>query len=456
MLTEPGSTIACYFLQSILKHVVLYGSNIQQFLGDTLKLMDYCFQYSMRECFSAVNIKALLENNQFWQNKNEIQAMAEAMNKLLDKIHQAAQLPTWSTAISASIKMLSGLSAPINFLLRATNQDNKTSIFYKAQPLFEYLGEIFSQYTQITRYYPLDSSDIRWLADTQKVTGLIQQLNAIPSHEPINTIYDDTTGSMLLKLSVKINERHLFNINEQFPYGGTKYLLDWPSGAGKSTFFSIIKGIYSIVPDLSFQGSMILPPNQAIIMCPQNPVFLPSRPLIEIIISSNWDNIPEDKRPEISNRVHEILSRLDNTSEPNMWLINRLFEYQYAWANNLSGGQQKKILLASLLCKLWEIADEHKIKYVTLIMDEVFAGLDHNSAVAAMETLQHFINKFMGPEYAMKINAFFTDHNHEPHNNLYRDQHGSSFYDATLTLKEDGNTALMWPHTGIEEVQCEA
>lgn len=134
----------------------------------------------------------------------------------------------------------------------------------------------------------------------------------------------------------------LENINETF-LSGKHYLLEGPSGMGKSTFIRTIAGIWPYA-----QGEIVVPKNQKIMYLPQRP-YMPIGTLRESMY------FPQDALLSISDstimtvlrdcRLEKLTSHLNDTA---------------AWSSQLSPGEQQRITLVRILLEKpdWIFLDE--------------------------------------------------------------------------------------------------
>lgn len=147
------------------------------------------------------------------------------------------------------------------------------------------------------------------------------------------------------------------------------------SGCGKSSFLSKVQGIRN--NGISSEGEIIfqspLGEEVSVWHTPQEILLAPCSNLFEIIAQKSYENINREEKDTIT----EILStlKLDGSSEQE--IMNNLDKMK-DWGHDLSGGQRKKIAIASMLF--------HSPSFV--ILDEVFTGLDPDSVKLVQEEIK--------------------------------------------------------------------
>lgn len=160
-----------------------------------------------------------------------------------------------------------------------------------------------------------------------------------------------------------------FSINE-----GEKIGLIGINGTGKSTLLKIAAGLEE--PD---QGTVVRGRNLYIRFLPQNPVFEPQLTVLECVIKENeghehgWD---------LEGQAKSILTQLGIT------------EYG-AIISTLSGGQKKRVALASVLLSTADL----------LVLDEPTNHLDSSMA----DWLEEYLKKFRGALLMITHDRYFLD-----------------------------------------------
>ena len=200
------------------------------------------------------------------------------------------------------------------------------------------------------------------------------------------------------------------------------------SGCGKSTAFSVIKGLSVIGSDIAASGAICYGSDHeipTIKMMTQADYFIRSATLAEIM------NYPD---PMNNLNIVKITRILDSLEDPDLarteggLLSTRLDEYHESWNDKISGGQKKKIKLAKALSD--DDAD-------FLLLDEIFTGLDEKSQKRAMEAIKKF---------APNKNIIIVDHEAKSHQKMMN----GKFYDAALNFTKGGETGVYDLNTGAD------
>lgn len=160
-----------------------------------------------------------------------------------------------------------------------------------------------------------------------------------------------------------------FSINE-----GDKIGLIGINGTGKSTLLKIAAGLEE--PDL---GTMVRGRNLYIRYLPQNPVFEPQLTVLECVIKEN--------------EGHEHVWDLEGQAKN---MLTRLGVPEYdAVISTLSGGQKKRVALASVLLSAADL----------LVLDEPTNHLDSSMA----DWLEDYLKKFRGALLMITHDRYFLD-----------------------------------------------
>lgn len=160
-----------------------------------------------------------------------------------------------------------------------------------------------------------------------------------------------------------------FSINE-----GDKIGLIGINGTGKSTLLKIAAGLEE--PDL---GTVVRGRNLYIRYLPQNPVFEPQLTVLECVIKEN--------------EGHEHVWDLEGQAKN---MLTRLGVPEYdAVISTLSGGQKKRIALASVLLSAADL----------LVLDEPTNHLDSSMA----DWLEDYLKKFRGALLMITHDRYFLD-----------------------------------------------
>lgn len=160
-----------------------------------------------------------------------------------------------------------------------------------------------------------------------------------------------------------------FSINE-----GDKIGLIGINGTGKSTLLKIAAGLEE--PDL---GTVVRGRNLYIRYLPQNPVFEPQLTILECVIKEN--------------EGHEHVWDLEGQAKN---MLTRLGVSEYdAVISTLSGGQKKRVALASVLLSAADL----------LVLDEPTNHLDSSMA----DWLEDYLKKFRGALLMITHDRYFLD-----------------------------------------------
>lgn len=160
-----------------------------------------------------------------------------------------------------------------------------------------------------------------------------------------------------------------FSINE-----GEKIGLIGINGTGKSTLLKIAAGLEE--PD---QGTVVRGRNLYIRFLPQNPVFEPQLTVLECVIKENEGH---EHSWDLEGQAKNILTQLGIT------------EYGTV-ISTLSGGQKKRVALASVLLSTADL----------LVLDEPTNHLDSSMA----DWLEEYLKKFRGALLMITHDRYFLD-----------------------------------------------
>ena len=271
------------------------------------------------------------------------------------------------------------------------------------------------------------SESIRVLKD------LVSKLNEIKaSHDVIYKTDNSFSGLAIKDLTVKLHDNVLSTIKDLYitkdGQKGQIIAVTGDSGCGKSTAFSVIKGLSVIGSDIAASGAICYGSDHeipTIKMMTQADYFIRSATLAEIM------NYPD---PMNNLNIVKITRILDSLEDPDLarteggLLSTRLDEYHESWNDKISGGQKKKIKLAKALSD--DDAD-------FLLLDEIFTGLDEKSQKRAMEAIKKF---------APNKNIIIVDHEAKSHQKMMN----GKFYDAALNFTKGGETGVYDLNTGAD------
>ena len=194
------------------------------------------------------------------------------------------------------------------------------------------------------------------------------------------------------------------------------YVVSGPSGSGKTSFLSKIQGIKhngiwgeGRVTYVGPHGSDI-----DIHQATQVDYLVPDTTLFELITSqSAYAGVDAN----LEERIRELLLEIEIDDKGERGLVSQLHTQKEDWGTILSGGQKRKLAIASAILKTPDV----------LILDEVFNGLDPESVKKAQSMLKSYL-----PNTLMLI----VDHNYELNNY-------NGFYDGQLHLE---NKEIQFSH----------
>ena len=175
-------------------------------------------------------------------------------------------------------------------------------------------------------------------------------------------------------LTKSYTERLLFNDTDFSINGGDKIGLIGINGTGKSTLLKLVAGLEE--PD---EGTIVRGRNLAIRYLSQNPVFEKGETVLESIIRENDGH---DHVWDFESQAKTMLNKLGITDHN-------------AVVDHLSGGQKKRVALASVLLSTADL----------LVLDEPTNHLDSEMA----EWLEDYLKKFKGALLMITHDRYFLD-----------------------------------------------
>ena len=178
-------------------------------------------------------------------------------------------------------------------------------------------------------------------------------------------------------LTKSYTERLLFDDTAFSMEEGEKVGLIGINGTGKSTLLKIVAGIEE--PD---EGKVIFRRNLYIRYLPQNPEFHPGDTILESIVRDNEKEPHFTSREELEASAKRILTKLG------------IYDYE-ANVDHLSGGQKKRVALASVLLSTADL----------LILDEPTNHLDSDMA----DWLETYLRQFAGALLMITHDRYFLD-----------------------------------------------
>ncbi len=178
-------------------------------------------------------------------------------------------------------------------------------------------------------------------------------------------------------LTKSYTERLLFDDTAFGMEEGEKVGLIGINGTGKSTLLKIVAGIEE--PD---EGKVIFRRNLYIRYLPQNPEFYPGDTILESIVRDNEKEPHFTSREELEASAKRILTKLG------------IYDYE-ANVDHLSGGQKKRVALASVLLSTADL----------LILDEPTNHLDSDMA----DWLETYLRQFAGALLMITHDRYFLD-----------------------------------------------
>ncbi len=178
-------------------------------------------------------------------------------------------------------------------------------------------------------------------------------------------------------LTKSYTERLLFDDTAFGMEEGEKVGLIGINGTGKSTLLKIVAGIEE--PD---EGKVIFRRNLYIRYLPQNPEFHPGDTILESIVRDNEKEPHFTSREELEASAKRILTKLG------------IYDYEVN-VDHLSGGQKKRVALASVLLSTADL----------LILDEPTNHLDSDMA----DWLETYLRQFAGALLMITHDRYFLD-----------------------------------------------
>lgn len=175
-------------------------------------------------------------------------------------------------------------------------------------------------------------------------------------------------------LSKSYTERLLFDDTAFSINEGEKVGLIGINGTGKSTLLKIVAGLEE--PD---EGKVVRGRSLDIRYLPQNPEFDPKDTVLQAILK---DNEGHEHVWDIESQAKSMLNKLGITDHE-------------AFIETLSGGQKKRVALASVLLSTAEL----------LILDEPTNHLDSDMA----DWLEEYLKKFKGALLMITHDRYFLD-----------------------------------------------
>ena len=200
----------------------------------------------------------------------------------------------------------------------------------------ESLSFMVNSYTQVAQ----------WQAIARRLTTFVNHLSDAEEQagKENKLVFEKHAKNSILTENVMVKtpkQKLLSRINEEFIHG-KNYLLQGPSGIGKSTFLRALAGIWPYAA-----GKAIFPKHQRVMYLPQKP-YMPIGTLSEAIL------FPDKNDPEFEKALPDILRicRLEH-------LIPRLLETA-PWFEQLSPGEQQRVTFARVLLHKpdWIFLDE--------------------------------------------------------------------------------------------------
>lgn len=241
-----------------------------------------------------------------------------------------------------------------------------------------------------------------------KLIGMMR--NQDLNHETISRIHSNESHSLVisdLTMKNKITQEEFLSLRHFEFESGKIYGITGKSGCGKSSLLVKIAGIDS--GTVSANGTMIYPENSSISFITQKN-YIPEGRLLDIILYPMKADDINTNREQLKERIIRLIEKLQIWQNPNINLYSKLEEVA-DWAQELSGGQQKKIAIIRALMKHTTI----------LIIDEAFAGLDHSAIENAQRVIKETRDEI---EFPITI---IVDHQAIPNNT-------ESFYDVVIDL----------------------
>lgn len=186
-----------------------------------------------------------------------------------------------------------------------------------------------------------------WQATGQRLTTFLNHLNEVEERAIQRDhlqIHEHRANSIIAKninITTPQDKPLLQQLSTTFEHGH-HYLLQGPSGIGKSTFMRVLAGIWPYAA-----GELTFPEKKTIMFLPQKP-YMPIGTLAEAIL------FPDHIKPESDQKLAEVLRDCHLAA-----LIPRLHEHAL-WSEQLSPGEQQRIAFARVLLHRpdWVFLDE--------------------------------------------------------------------------------------------------
>jgi ABC-type uncharacterized transport system fused permease/ATPase subunit len=268
-------------------------------------------------------------------------------------------------------------------------------------------GNAFESIHSIEKFNLLASWDSKNANSIYNIRSSIERISELlarideakdPAPHLPNYIYESSENNYIClnKFKVGVKKESRLYI-EDLCIKGKHIAVSSISGGGKSTFFTAIKQITH--GDSWSEGNITYFTNSGnephIAMTSQATYVPPEDALLELITFKKGKEALKLK-DEVIKLLKEV--QIDSVQGSQTALISRLTIYD-DWVNILSGGQKQKIDFVRLILN-------HKGAEF-LLLDEIFAGLDHDSIVI----MQDMFNKYFPNTMIMVI-----DHEAQSHN----------------------------------------
>lgn len=234
----------------------------------------------------------------------------------------------------------------------------------------------------------------RMYQSLDRINVLTEKIHAKQiSTDQINRIFRIGDQLILKDLEITVGDKALVTVDHLELEMGKAYAITGESGSGKSSLLSKIKGIktnsiggsgyiyYPLVGDEEPKIIMItqrdyFPADSSLLEIIYYPSEVSSDPLLRDKEKKKALSILEEMRFFVSNAA---FAMEDSNIEKNEEILD--LDSIEDWYTVLSGGEKKKVIVASAVIKNPDI----------LILDEIFTGLDSESIVLIQEMLEKYL-----------------------------------------------------------------
>jgi putative ATP-binding cassette transporter len=226
------------------------------------------------------------------------------------------------------------------------------------------ISQAFSQVQSALSFFVTNYADLaEWRAVINRLRGFDVAVDAA-MHMPEGPTIEKSASATDVSISgldlVLPSGRHLADNVELRIRRGDRLLIGGLSGAGKSTFFRAISGIWPYG-----KGRIVVPAGARSLFLPQRP-YMPIGTLRDVVVYPDTESTADDGVIAAALRDVQLAGLADNLDE------------HAHWANRLSGGEQQRLAAARALL--------YKPDY--LFLDEASASLDETAEAHIYQLLR--------------------------------------------------------------------